>query len=88
MKWQPGKSANPSGRPKENPEIKQYAKEKSLEALKKLYEIMTTSDDDRAIIIAANSILDRGLGKPAQELIHDASGQLKAVIEFVGRGSK
>jgi hypothetical protein len=67
-KFQPGVSGNPTGRPKENAEVKTLARSHSKEAVEKLVALMRSSADERTIIAACNSILDRGLGKPAQAI--------------------
>lgn len=62
----PGQSGNPGGRPKESTEVTVLAKEHSLEAIRRLLELMRQNDDRKLAKAAADSILDRGLGKPAQ----------------------
>lgn len=62
----PGQSGNPGGRPKEAAEVTALAKEYSLEAINRLVELMRQTDDKRLAKAACDSILDRGLGKPAQ----------------------
>lgn len=62
-----GQSGNPSGRPKMPKEVKEAFKAASPEALKTLKKILTdpaAKDSDR--IRAAEIILDRAYGKPAQ----------------------
>jgi hypothetical protein len=64
----PGISGNPNGRPKENQQIKQLAREHTQAAMSTLVEALgDTSGSVR--IAAANSILDRGWGKPSQDLV-------------------
>ena len=65
-----GESGNPSGRPKEDPEVKALAKQHCTEAIERLVQIMR-GDDARVAVAACNAILDRGLGKPIQSI--DAS---------------
>jgi hypothetical protein len=67
-KFLPGQSGNPSGRPKEAAEVKALARSHSKTAVEKLVELMLSSADERTVIAACNSILDRGLGKPAQAI--------------------
>ena len=48
--------------------VKQLAQQHSAGAIRTLAMIMAHSIDDKARIAAANSLLDRGHGKPAQTL--------------------
>jgi len=64
-----------SGRPvgartKANAELRALAKEYTPEALATLVQVMRTSESDAARVTAANSVLDRGYGKPPQALEH------------------
>ncbi len=62
-----GKSGNPGGRPKAVLEVTELAREHSAAAIATLAKIML--DDaapPAARVAAANSILDRGFGRPAQ----------------------
>jgi Family of unknown function (DUF5681) len=60
-----GQSGNPGGRPKMPDELKEAMQRLSDKAVKVLEDAME-GDDPRARILAANSVLDRGYGKPAQ----------------------
>jgi hypothetical protein len=68
MAFVPGKSGNPGGRPKENAEVKALARSHCKVAVEKLAALMDSADE-KTSLAACNSILDRGLGKPAQALI-------------------
>lgn len=70
MAFVKGKSGNPNGRPKENPEIKRLAQENGREAIHTLVEHMRNTDDRKASIQACNALLDRGFGKPLQSTEH------------------
>lgn len=70
MAWKAGESGNPGGRPKENAEVKALARSFCIEAVHKLAELMR-SDDPKTAKAAADSLLDRGIGKPAQVVIGD-----------------
>ena len=63
--FKPGESGNPSGRPKESPEIKELARALGPEAIAKLAEFMR-GEDSKLAKAAADSLLDRGFGRPAQ----------------------
>jgi len=66
--WPKGVSGNPGGRRKQDYRIKDLAQKYTNEALATLRSIMKGSEDDRARVAAANAILDRGYGKPAQSV--------------------
>jgi hypothetical protein len=67
-KWVKGQSGNPGGRRKQDYRIRELAQQYTMEALATLRSIMKKSIDDRARVAAANAILDRGYGKPAQAI--------------------
>lgn len=76
MPFKKGQSGNPSGRPKEDPEVKALARKYSKEAIECLRKWMRSND--RAAIRAAQAILDRAWGRPAQEV--EVSGKSGAPI--------
>lgn len=65
--WQfmPGQSGNPSGRPKANPEVKAALKAASVDAARKLVELLN-SKNDKVAFQAAQEILNRTEGKPRE----------------------
>ena len=68
-----GYTANPGGRP-DTSELKQACRAKSQDALDTLIEIMNSQEArnmDR--IKAAQALLDRGFGKPVQQVQDDTS---------------
>jgi hypothetical protein len=81
--WKPGQSGNPAGRAKTPPEIKEALQAATPRAVAVLVE-MLESDDDRVRIMAANSIMDRSLGKPVAAL--EVSGPDGAPL--TGRGTR
>ena len=69
MPFQPGESGNPGGRPKVANEVRELARAHTVDAIKKLAKIMNSkASSDRDALAAANALLDRGYGKPAQDV--------------------
>lgn len=68
MPFEPGKSGNPGGRPKENAEVKELARKQGKTAIAKLVELLSCGES-RTELAAAQALLDRGFGKPAQSII-------------------
>lgn len=75
MPFKKGQSGNPSGRKKEDPELKALAKEYAVEVFDRLL-FWLRSDNGKASIAAAGIILDRAYGKAAQPLEGDITGKL------------
>lgn len=63
-----GQSGNPSGRTKRDRKIAVLARSHGPDAIRRLAEIMLTSKDERAVIAAAQVLLERGYGKPRQDV--------------------
>lgn len=66
-KFQPGRSGNPGGRPKEHAEVKEMARAHTEQAIATLAKWML-SDEPKAAIAAATALLDRAWGKPTQAI--------------------
>lgn len=64
-----GVSGNPGGRPKEFEELKSLAREHTREAIETIVAVMRDQLADKATrVTAADKLLDRGWGKPAQAM--------------------
>ena len=64
-RFQPGQSGNPGGRPKENAEVRDLARQYTEEAIERLAFWMQ-SDNAKATVSACQAILSRGWGTPMQ----------------------
>lgn len=70
-----GQSGNPSGRPRVNKELQEYARRFTKESIDVLAEIMRSKTSGASTrVSAANALLDRGYGKPVQPIDGDGEG--------------
>lgn len=68
-KFAKGVSGNPGGRPKKNDEFVQAARDQTMSALETLSAIMTNKRAPAAArVAAAREMLDRGWGRPTQDV--------------------
>src|SRR4051812_37020165 len=84
--FEPGQSGNPGGRPKALKEIQGLARSHAPAALDLLVQIAKSGQSEQARVAAANAILDRAIGKPAQAITGEGGeGPVLAAItvEFV-----
>jgi len=65
MPFVPGQSGNPSGRPKADPILREMAQARTAEAFQVVLDALA-DPDKRIALKAAEIVLDRGHGKPAQ----------------------
>jgi hypothetical protein len=85
MAFQKGQSGNPGGRPKsvEGVNLRELARSHTEKAINTLVGIMDNEQaPEPARISAANSLLDRGYGRPAQTLA-DENGDAVSWLEFL-----
>ena len=81
--WKPGQSGNPGGRPKEVGHVRELARQWTEQAIQTLADIMQDpSQPARARVAAAESLLDRGYGKPTQPIAgDDAMDPIRVALE-------
>ena len=73
--FEKGVSGNPSGRPKENPKVRELLKQHSVEAAETLVGLLK-SEIEKIRLMAAQEILNRTEGKPMQAVNMEVSGGL------------
>lgn len=79
-RFQKGSCPNPGGRPKEIRELKEMAREYTVEAITTFARIMRDEDAPHAArILAADKLLDRGYGRAQQHVTAEIN-----VIEKMG----
>lgn len=83
-----GVSGNPGGRPKSNPEAKEYMKGHELTAAMVLVDVMLNSKNEKNRIWAATELLDRTQGKPeTMSKVQLSTGEeSKIVFQWIGQG--
>jgi hypothetical protein len=70
-KWLPGQSPNPGGRPRVIGDVRNLARQHTDTAIEALVTIATSGQAEAARVSAAQALLDRGWGRPAQVLAGD-----------------
>lgn len=76
MPFQPGQSGNPGGSTKLNKDVKELARVHAEAAINAL---VLALDDPKQRVSAAVALLDRGFGKPKQEVETSGSMNLNVV---------
>jgi len=76
--YKPGESGNPNGRPKVNAYVRDLARAHTEAAINALAEALK---NERTSVAAATALLDRGYGKPVQEIVGADGGPLLGSIE-------
>ena len=77
--FEKGRSGNPGGRPKVSYDLKALAQRHSRTAFAVILRIMRDKENPDLALKAANIVLERGYGKPIQEL----SGSLTANVNMM-----
>jgi hypothetical protein len=84
MPFKPGQSGNPSGRPKVVGELRELARTHTELALATLVSVCESGETEGARVAAANAILDRGYGKPAQAYTgEDGEGPVEVALSVI-----
>jgi len=83
-KWAKGESGNPGGRPKGLGDIREIARAHTATAIDTLVSVLEDAKaNPSARVSAANALLDRGWGRPAQTLratIDSEEGKIDAAL--------
>src|SRR3990167_3259194 len=75
MAWKKGQSGNPGGRPRAEIHVRDMARKHTAEALKTLVEVMRDKQAPAtARLGAAQALIDRAWGRPAQIIGGDPDG--------------
>ena len=84
--WKKGESGNPGGRPKELKGLQELAREYSPRALQTLAHIAENGENEGARVAASVALLDRGWGKPLQQIAGADGGPLQITVMRFGEG--
>lgn len=88
MPFEKGKSGNPGGRPKGYKDVVDLARKEGPASIKKLAYLRDNAETEAVQKAAADSLLDRGFGKPTQstEIRGDGGGPVQVVISSTDAG--
>lgn len=85
--FEKGKSGNPGGRPKAAYDVKALAQKNTKEAFEVILRIMRDAEKPDLALKAANIIIERGYGKPIQE-IAGMNTQQVVIMSEIKKGSE
>lgn len=77
-----GKSGNPGGRPRQLASVMHEARRHTFEAIRTLLTLMRTAESESVRLNAAESILNRGRGRPIQALQVDGRFVTKKLTDL------
>lgn len=81
MRFAKGQSGNPGGRPKGVEAIRKLAQKNGRKALLRLVALME-HENGRIACMAAQAVLDRACGRPAQAVTgEDGEGPVRTLVE-------
>jgi hypothetical protein len=75
--WRPGQSGNPKGRAPALVDIAALARKHGPKCVEVVFNLMTRAKDPKIKLAAAIALLDRGFGRPKQELDVNASSTIQ-----------
>jgi hypothetical protein len=87
-RFQPGKSGNPTGRPKRTEEeldLIAACKDRSPAALAVIESIMLEGENERNKLSAAMAIIERGYGKPKETVDTNVTGRIETITRRIVR---
>jgi hypothetical protein len=93
MPFEPGKSGNPNGRPKtvlaDGRSLSELAREHTEDAVDMLVAAMNDGAASvQARVAAACALLDRGWGRPKQEMVGSMDSKVITIVTGVPRGGE
>ena len=80
--WKPGQSGNPNGRPQSELDVQKLCRKYGTKAVDVLASLMD-DQDARIRLAAANSLLDRGFGRPSQQVTVDGDSTTSSVLQHL-----